>query len=79
LNIKPSTEPNQLFIHQSGNQLMIETTAEIRESRLFDLSGRLIRKAGSEKSIQISDLASGVYLLHVQTNGKLYMERFLKH
>ena len=79
LNIKPSTEPNQLFIHQSGNQLIIETTAEIRESRLFDLSGRLIRKAGSEKSIQISDLASGVYLLHVQTNGKLYMERFLKH
>jgi hypothetical protein len=77
--IKQSTEPKPLLIHQSGNQLLIETTAEISESRLFDLSGRLIRKIGSERAIQIGDLAPGVYLLRVQTNGKLYMERFLKY
>lgn len=77
--IKQSTEPKSLLIHQSGNQLLIETTAEIRESRLFDLSGRLIRKIGSGRALQIGDLAPGVYLLRVQTNGKLYMERFLKH
>ena len=57
----------------------IDALAEIRESQLFDLSGRLIRKIGSERAIQIGDLAPGVYLLRVQTNGKQYMERFLKH
>jgi len=79
VEIKQTAEPSPLFIHQAGDQLLIETTAEIFESRLFDLSGRLVRKGSAEKNIQVGDLSPGVYLLHVQTNGKKYIERFLKH
>ncbi len=77
--INPSAESNPLVIHQDGNQLRIETTREIRQSQLYDLSGRLLRKATSEKFIQVGDLAPGIYLLRIQTNGKNYVERFLKH
>lgn len=74
-----NTEYRPLFIHQVGTLLVIETTAEINESRLYDMSGRLVRKVSNEKSLQVGDLAKGVYLLHVQANGKSYIERFLKH
>lgn len=77
--IDQAVETTPLFMHQVGDHLLIETNMEIRESRLFDLSGRLLQKAGSTKDIQISGLASGVYIFHIQTNGKIYIERFLKH
>jgi len=68
-----------LSIHQDGTRLLMETTAEIEQSRLYDLSGRLVRKRSAEKEIPIGDLAPGVYLLQVRSNNKNYLERFLKH
>lgn len=76
--IKPSAESNPLVIHQDGVQIRIQTSSEIRQSQLYDLSGRLLRKGATEKTIQVGDLSPGVYLLHVQTNEKNYLERFLK-
>ncbi len=72
-------EKRPLFIHQVGALLVIETAAEINESRLYDMSGRLVRKVSNEKVIQVGSLANGVYLLYVQSNGKRLIERFLKH
>lgn len=68
-----------LFIHQMGNQVVLETTAEIVESKCYDLSGRLLHQFGSEKSLPINNLTPGVYLMHVQTTDTKYMERFVIH
>lgn len=77
--ISQAAEIKPLFIHQEGDRLLIETNGEIRQSQLYDLSGRLVRKTSTEKIIQVGDLSPGVYLMYIQTNGKNYRERFLKH
>lgn len=77
--ISQTSETKPLFIHQEGDHLQIETNSEIRQSQLYDLSGRLVRKTSSEKIIQVGDLSPGVYLMRIQTNEKNYRERFLKH
>jgi len=77
--LKNTDEANPFYLHEDGGRLLIETTNEIRQSELFDLSGRFIRKTRSEKSILVGDLAPGVYLMRIQTNGNYYIERFLKH
>jgi len=77
--ISQAAETKTLFIHEDGGRLLIETNGEIRQSQLYDLSGRLVRKTSAEKIIQVGDLSPGVYLMYIQMNGKKYMERFLKH
>jgi len=74
----PKNEPQSLYIYQNGTKMMIVTNLVVRESKCFDLSGRLVRNLGSEKALYIGDLSPGVYLMHIQTNGKNYVERFLK-
>jgi hypothetical protein len=78
-DLSQKVEPRSLFVHQVGDQLVIETAADVRSSKCFDLSGRLIRTVGPEKSFPVGDLAAGIYLMRIQTNGKLYFERFQKH
>lgn len=68
-----------LSLHQEGQLLHIETSAEIQQSNLYDLSGRLLRTTSTEKIIPVGSLLPGVYLLQIQTNGKNRVERFLKH
>lgn len=79
VNVIGKSENQPLFIHQVGALLMIESTAEINEIRLYDMSGRFVRKVSDKKAVQVGDLAKGVYLMRVQTNGKKYNERFIKH
>jgi hypothetical protein len=58
--------------------LILETNADVQQSKLYDMTGRLILKTSAEKEILVGTLAPGVYLLQVQSNGKNYRERFLK-
>jgi hypothetical protein len=64
--------------HQDGMCLILETNADVQQSKLYDMTGRLILKTSAEKEILVGTLAPGVYLLQVQSNGKNYRERFLK-
>ncbi|HET9571714.1 MAG TPA: thiol protease/hemagglutinin PrtT [Bacteroidales bacterium] len=73
------SKSNLYFLEDRGSRLFIKTTGQIGTVKLFDFSGRLLRQTFSETSIPVGDLFSGVYLLHLQINGKTYVERFIKH
>ncbi|MCX6308024.1 MAG: T9SS type A sorting domain-containing protein [Bacteroidia bacterium] len=75
-SIQKTTE--SFSILQIGGQLIIKSSAEIQQSKLFDLSGKLLRTGSAEKVIPLEDLAPGVYWLEIQSNGKTIHERFLK-
>jgi len=79
MGIIHNSKPPSMYLHQVGDRLLIETATEIRALKCFDLSGRLIRKVGPEKFLQVGDLLPGVYLIQVQANEKSYIERFLIH
>lgn len=66
-----------LFIRQIGNQIVLETTSEIVESKWYDLSGRLLQQFGSEKMLPIGNRTPGVYLMRVQTNNQKFVVRFI--
>jgi hypothetical protein len=72
LVIYPNPVKDKLYIRYNDSQL--------DALEIFDISGRLIVKEENftEKSIDVSKLEKGIYLLHVTVNGKLSVHKFIK-
>lgn len=68
-----------LYPNPANDLLSIEANSIIQSVRLFDMSGNLL-KTGSEKTLNLSKLPSGNYLVEVKTiDGKTTTEKILKN
>ena len=71
LNVYPNPVQNQLLIQLEDKQII--------EIEILDYSGRIIRSLSQNiKSIDVSDLNKGIYILKVSTYNEIYMNQFIK-
>jgi len=72
INIYPNPVKNQLFI-ELDNQ-------EVTEITIIDYSGRIVKTItnNNAKSIDVSDLTQGIYILKVATENGVLTNRFIK-
>jgi len=54
-----------------GNVLEISSKSQIRESRIFDIQGRLVQTSNGLKTIDVSGLPSGMYILSAVSNDNI--------
>jgi len=68
--------------YQLNIQLLGNLTGQL-EFQLFDTTGKLVREVtyplNREISVDLSDLASGVYLVRLQHQEKLFTSRIIKN
>ena len=70
-NIYPNPVVNNLNISIENNQ--------IKNAIVYDMSGKIVAKYLSQKSINLEQLAAGNYVIHVTTaEGKKYQRKFIK-
>ena len=70
LNIFPNPVINQLHISMKGN---------IRSVEILDMSGRLVLNSNKNlKTLDVSNLSSGIYFLNVVGDGQVMTKKFMK-
>lgn len=70
-NIYPNPVVNNLNISIENNQ--------IKNAIVYDMSGKIVAKYLSQKSINLEQLVAGNYIIHVTTaDGKKYQRKFIK-
>ena len=62
----------------TGGELRVESTEPVKTLTVFDLHGRMLYQANAER-LNIAALASGVYLLRIETAAAVSVQRFIKH
>jgi hypothetical protein len=65
-NFYPNPVENVLFVEKEGN------------ITIFDLSGRLVLLAEQAKQVDVSSLAKGTYLLQLEVDGQINVQKFIK-
>jgi hypothetical protein len=75
----PSSHPLQVYPVPVLDNLFIENLEGTFEYKVCDLSGRMISEGVEEnKSINVSALPSGIYMLNLVSEGKAYHAKFIK-
>ncbi|MGG7467299.1 S8 family peptidase [Chryseobacterium arthrosphaerae] len=67
-----------LFPNPVKNILTVVSENNIQALEVYDNLGRVIRKNSNRKAVKVDDFAKGVYYLKIQTQGKVYYEKFIK-
>lgn len=62
------------------DKILIESTYEIKEIRIFDCNGRKVldQKNDYNNGIDLTKLKKGIYLLHIVTEDELFIEKVIK-
>jgi uncharacterized delta-60 repeat protein len=69
-----------IYPNPVGNQLQIDTEHLLRESKIFDFQGRIVQTSNGTKTIDVSGLSSGLYILSaVSSDNKNFKVKFLKN
>ena len=80
-HIAGTTTANYTLTNNDGHSLTVRGTG-LQRVRLFDTNGRLLGSSlatdGTEVSISLANLVSGVYLVQVMADGQVHTHRLLK-
>ena len=80
-HIAGTTTANYNLTNNDGHSLTVRGTG-LQRVKLFDTNGRLLGSAvstdGTEVSISLANLVSGVYLVQVMADGQVHTHRLLK-
>ena len=80
-HIAGTTTANYTLTNNNGHSLTVRGTG-LQRVRLFDINGCLLGSAvatdGTEVSISLANLVSGVYLVQVMVDGQVHTHRLLK-
>ncbi len=80
-HIAGTTTATYNLTNNDGHSLMVRGTG-LQRVKLFDTNGRLLSSAiatdGTEVSISLANLVSGVYLVQVMADGQVHTHRLLK-
>lgn len=68
----------QVYPNPVANVLHIQTSKVVSSVELYTISGRLLTKQNNANSIDVSDLASGMYLLKVTSDGQSISQKIIK-
>ncbi len=72
-------QPITVAPNPTQDVIQLQTSAEINEVKLYDLTGRLaLQQHKPGKTIALNALSSGVYLLEIQTNQGVFREKLIK-
>lgn len=76
--IETTTEKNfQFYPNPVVSELRIETSLNVSEVRILDLSGKVIF-VGKEKEINVDYLPKGIYSIQIKNEGAILTKRFVK-
>ncbi len=59
------------------NDIRIVSNSHIEEVKIYDISGKLIKTAQTER-IDVQALRSGLYIVKIKTGDKLHIGKFVK-
>lgn len=80
-HIAGTTTANYTLTNNNGHSLTVRGTS-LQRVKLFDTNGRLLSSViatdGTEVSISLANLVSGVYLVQVMADGQVHTHRLLK-
>ena len=72
-NVSFSVYPNPVT-----DKVMLQCASEVREVSVLDLSGRTLMTLGATKSVDMSGLANGMYIVRVVTDNGIGMQKIVK-
>lgn len=75
---KETTTDLSIYPNPVEDLLYIQTTEQIRQADILDLSGRQITHSKNTGSIQVDHLKTGVYFLRVETENGTKILKFIK-
>ncbi|ASK28631.1 serine protease [Chryseobacterium sp. T16E-39] len=67
-----------IFPNPVKNILNVASETEVLSLEIYDNLGRLMMKNTQQKSIKVDHFSKGTYYLKIQTNEKIYYEKFIK-
>lgn len=69
-----------IYPNPTTDELNITTVngLELNEISIFDLTGRKVKSFKNEKTLNVSDLASGTYIINIKTNEGTGTSKFIK-
>jgi chitinase len=70
-----ASSPFTIYPNPASDLLSIETTEELQQIRIIDISGRVVLRTETEKQIDVSQLGSGIYQLELLTEKGTYREK----
>lgn len=72
-----STVDFQLFPNPAGNLLKVQSKENIENVKIYSAQGFFV-KEGTSKTIDVSQLSSGMYFAQITSNGKSFTKKFIK-
>ncbi len=74
----PLAQEISIYPNPASNFIIINSVEDIKGS-IFSVSGKLIKTiSNTNNNIDISDLNKGVYIINIQSKGKIYTQKFIK-
>ena len=73
---EPNTKELSVYPNPATDQLNIDIEGEF-EYQIFDLNGKMLLKGKNDKTIRVSLLEKGTYLLEVKTSIETVKSKFL--
>ncbi|MDF1694783.1 MAG: FG-GAP-like repeat-containing protein [Saprospiraceae bacterium] len=79
-NVKENSFDFELYPNPASEHVTIVTTEEVSHIEIIDLEGEIIRHVDRSKTINISQIAAGLYFCKVYTShGKMNIKKILIH
>lgn len=74
---------NELAVYPNpaSDQIVVQSDEAIDEINIYTLTGKLVQSKkmmGNESSVDVNQLASGMYLIKAMINGKTVVQKFVK-
>ena len=68
-----------IVVYPNPAEDLINITSDLDiKVNLYDMSGKILRRNITDKTIDLSDLPSGVYFLNIEHEGNIYNKRIIK-
>ncbi|MCD9853542.1 T9SS type A sorting domain-containing protein [Epilithonimonas sp. JDS] len=79
-NQEAKTFVTVIYPNPTSDIINIQTDQKISKIEIFDTSGKLLKlNSGSEKSIQVSELVKGIYLIKIYSDNHIINSKFIKN
>ena len=65
-----------VYPNPAANEIFLETESEL-SFRMYNVSGQIVKSGTTASRINVSDLPEGMYILQMNVNGSLQIERIL--
>ena len=66
-----------IYPNPAKDKFSIQTSNEIENLKIYDIFGKLLEVYGKQETYSVSDLASGVYLIHARSNKDIQVSKLV--